>query len=126
LIGGRILDASAVVAFASGESIYAASLVWTAVEDGIVLVVPSTAIAAALARLPDKDHPALEVLLQLPVTVVDDLDVTRARAVGALGGDHLDAHALLCAQDRGWPLVTADAARYTGTRPAGVEIDQLP
>jgi hypothetical protein len=65
----------------------------------------------------------LEVLLHLPVTVVDALDATRARAVGALGGDQSDAHALLCARDRGYPLVTA---RYTGIRPAGVEIDQLP
>ncbi len=126
MIGGKVLDASALMAFASGASIYAAALVWTAVEEGIVLVVPSTAIAAAWAQLPDKDRAVLEVLLQLPVIVVDNLDVARARAVGVLGGDQLDAHALLCAHDRGWPLLTADAARYTGTRPAGVEIDQLP
>lgn len=126
MIGGRVLDSSAIVAFASGDSIYATALVWTAVEEGIVLVVPSTAIAAALARLPDKNHPVLEVLLDLPVAVVDDLDATRARAVGALGGELLDAHAVLCARDRGYPLVTADAARYTGIRAAGVEIDQLP
>jgi predicted nucleic acid-binding protein len=126
VIGGRVLDASAIVAFAGGDSIYAAALVWTAVEEGIVLVVPSTAIAAAWAQLPDKDHPVLEVLLDLPVTVVDNLDVTRARAVGALRGDPLDAHALLCARDRGYPLVTADASRYAGIRPPEVEIDQLP
>jgi hypothetical protein len=126
VIGGRVLDASAIVAFAGGGSICAAALVWTAVEEGIVLVVPSTAIAAAWAQLPDTDHPVLEVLLNLPVTVIDDLDATRARAVGTLGGDQPDAHAVLCARDRGYPLVTADAARYTGIRPAGVEIDQLP
>ena len=126
MIGGRVLDASAIVAFASGDSIYAAALVWTAVEEGIVLVVPSTAIAAAWAQLPDKDHPVLEVLLDLPVTVVDDLDATRARTVGAFRGDQLDAHALLCAHDRGYPLITADASRYTGVRPPGIEIDQLP
>jgi hypothetical protein len=126
VIGGRVLDTSALVAFASGDSIYAAALVWTAVEEGIVLVVPSTAIAAAWSQLRDKDHLVLEVLLDLPVTVVDNLDASRARAVGALGGDQPDAHALLRAQDRGYPLITADAARYTGIRPAGVEIDQLP
>jgi predicted nucleic acid-binding protein len=126
VIGGRVLDASAVVAFAGGDSIYAAALVWTAVEEGIVLVVPSAAVAAAWAQLPDKNHPVLDVLLNLPVTVVDNLDATRARAVGALGGDLSDAHALLCARDRGCPLITADAARYTGIRPLGVEIDQLP
>jgi predicted nucleic acid-binding protein len=126
VIGGRVLDASAIVAFASGDSIYAAALVWTAVEEGIVLVVPSTAVAAAWAQLSDKNHSVLDVLLNLPVTVVDNLDATRARAVGALGGDLSDAHALLCARDRGNPLITADAARYAGIRPLGVEIDQLP
>lgn len=126
MIGGRVLDASAIVAFATGDSIYAAALIWTAVEEGIVLVLPSSAIAAAWARLRDKNHPVLEVLLNLPVTVVDNLDATRARAVGAIGGDLPDAHAVLCARDRGYPLVTADAARCTGARSSGVEIDQLP
>ena len=105
---------------------YAAALVWTAVEEGIVLAVPSTAVAEAWSGLPDKDQPVLDVLLQLPVTVVDDLDGRRARAVGGLGGRRRDAHALLCARDRGWPLVTADAPRYLGTDLAGVEVEQLP
>lgn len=126
MIGGRVLDASAVVAFAGGRSIYAAAVVWTAVEEGIVLVVPATAVATAWAQLPEEDHPALDVLLALPVTVVDDLDTARARAVGALGGDQPTAHALLCARDRGYPLITADAARYAGTGPADVEVDPLP
>lgn len=126
MIGGRILDASAIVAFCSGRSVYAAALVWTAVEEGLVLVVPSTAVAAAWAQLPDKDHPVLEVLLQLPVTVVDDLTVTRARTVGVLGGATVDSHALVCARDRGWVLVTDDVTRYSGARTDGVEIEPLP
>ncbi|MGQ0573198.1 MAG: hypothetical protein ACT4RN_03220 [Pseudonocardia sp.] len=126
MIGGRVLDASAVVAFASGTSVYAAALVWTAVEEGHVLVVPSTALAVAWAQLPVKDHDVLDVLVQLPVTVVDELTAERARAVGARGGSQVTAHALLCAEDRGWPLVTADAARYTGVGRAGVELEQLP
>ena len=126
MIGGRVLDASMIVSFASGHSVYAAALVWTAVEEGIVLAVPSTAVAEAWADLAGKDQPVLNVLLQLPVTVVDDLDGRRARAVGGLGGAQLEAHALLCARDRGWPLVTADAPRYLGTDLAGVEVEQLP
>lgn len=125
MIGGRVLDASAVVAFASRVSIYAEALVWTAVEEGIVLAIPATAAAAAWSQLAEKYHPVLEVLLQLPVTVVDDLTATRARAVGGVGGESLDAHAVLCARDRGWPLVTVDAARYAGTDLAGVDVEQL-
>ncbi len=126
MIGGRVLDASTIVSFASGSSVYAAALVWTAVEEGIVLAVPSTAVAEAWSGLPDKHQPVLDVLLHLPVTVVDDLDRGRARAVGGLGGRPPVAHALLCARDRGWPLVTADAPRYQGTDLAGVEVEQLP
>ncbi len=124
MIGGRVPDASALVAFASQSSVYAAALVWTAVEESIVLVLPATAVAAAWSHLPEKHHPVLEVLLRLPVSVVDDLDASRARTVGQLGGEQRDAHAVACARDRGWPLVTADASRYAGFD--GLDLEQLP
>jgi hypothetical protein len=38
VIGGRILDTSALLAFAHGTSIYASAAVWTAVEEPIVLI----------------------------------------------------------------------------------------
>lgn len=126
MIGGRVLDASAVVAFASGRSVYSAALVWTAVEEGLVLSIPSTGVAAAWALLDEKDRPVLEVLLHLPVAVIDDLTAARARTVGWAGGELLEAHALLCARDRGWPLVTRDASRYIDTDLAGVDLEQLP
>jgi hypothetical protein len=126
VIGGRVLDASALVAFASGTSIYAAALVWTAVEEGMVLAVPSSALATVWSELAEKDHPVLEVLLGLPTTVVDDLDQATAREVGARGGDLVAAHAVHCAVRRGWPLVTAAAASFSGIVSAGVEIEQLP
>lgn len=126
MIGGRVLDASAIVAFTSGRSVYAAALVWTAVEEGIVLTLPSTAVATAWATLPEKDYPVLDVLLKLPVSISDDLTAARARSIGALGGDQLHAHALLCARERGWALVTDDARRYAGIDLAGVELEQLP
>lgn len=124
MIGGRVLDVSALVGFAAQRSVYAAALVWTAVEESIVLVLPSTAVGAAWAELEDKHHPVLEVLLQLPVAVVDAFDVDRARSVGLLGGDQLDAHAGACARERGWPLVTADPARYAVF--GGIETEPLP
>lgn len=36
----------------------------------------------------------------------------------------IDAHALLCARDRGWAMVIGDAARYSVVD--GVEIEPLP
>lgn len=124
MIFGRVLDASTLVAFAAQTSVYAAALIWTAVEENIVLVVPSTAVAVAWAELDAEQHPVLEVLLRLPVTVVDTLDAERARTIGILGGDQPDTHAAACVRERGWPLITADATRYT--RYPGLTVEELP
>ena len=118
MIGGRILDDSALVAFATQASVYVEALAWTAVEENLVLVVPSTVVAAAVAELSaaaEKALPVLEVLLALPVTVVDELTAGRAREVGQLagsGGDQVAAHTVACARDRGWALVTGTPERY--------------
>lgn len=126
MIGGRVLDTSALLAFATESSVYCAALVWTAVNESIVLAVPSTAVAAVWARLDAHKYPVLDVLLQLHVTVIDPLDSERARTVGLLGGPQADAHAVACAQQRGWPLVTAEPIRYRPHGQAGVEIETLP
>lgn len=126
MIGGRVLDASALLAFARSTSIYASAAIWTAVEESIVLIVPSTAVAAALTELTDEHCPVLDVLLQLPVTVIDALDERRARTVGRLGGHQADAHAIACAQERGWPLLTAHPDRYTPYEHTGVDLEPLP
>ncbi|MGH3777739.1 MAG: PIN domain-containing protein [Pseudonocardiaceae bacterium] len=125
MIGGRVLDASALVAFARGTSIYAAAAVWTAVEESIILIVPSTAVAAAWAELAEEHHPVLDVLLYLPVTVIDNLDEARARAVGQLRGHQADAHTIACARERGWPLLTADPDRYAPYEQTGVDLEPV-
>jgi hypothetical protein len=128
VIGGRVPDASFLVAFATRASIYAEAAVWTAVDQGVVLVVPSSAIAMAVAELTSKDLPVLDVLLALPVTVTDDLTALRARAVAEvaaeLGADLATAHVVACARDREWPVITAEPDRYRSR--AGVEVEPLP
>jgi hypothetical protein len=89
---------------------------WTAVEEGMVLVLPATAVADAWPRLDEGGRAMLEMLLRLPVAVVGALNLNRARLVGEQGGD-CHAHAVVCASDRGWPLVTADTV---GRRPPPV------
>ncbi|MGH3753353.1 MAG: hypothetical protein ACRDRP_11755 [Pseudonocardiaceae bacterium] len=126
MIGGRVLDTSALLAFATETSVYCSALVWTAVRESIVLAIPSTAVAAAWTDLADKHHPVFEALLSLDVTVIDPLDGDRARAVGLLGGPQIDAHAVACAQERGWPLVTAQPNRYADYGHTGVGIESLP
>ena len=128
MIGGRVLDVSFLVAFATRTSVYAEAAVWAAVDRGVVLVVPSSVAAMAAAQLTVKDMPVLEVLLALPVTVADDLTSVRARAVAEvaaqLGNDLVTAHVVTCARDRGWPVITGEPDRYRGR--AGVEVEPLP
>ncbi len=115
MIGGRVLDVTAIVGFATGQSVYTEALVMTAIEENIVLTVPSTALARASALIPPGHELGLDVLLGLPCTVVDALDTARARSVGALvaqggdpRGDIAAAHVAHCAQRRGWPVLTSD------------------
>lgn len=118
MIGGRVLDLSALVAFATQRSVSMSAVVWTATQEDIVLVLPSSVVSAGWATLGADGRAVLEVLLGLPVTVVDELTRDRARAVGALAAEYgwaddlPTAHAAWCALDRGWPLDTASADRY--------------
>ena len=115
MIGGRIFDVTAIVNFATARSVYAEALVMTAIEENIVLVLPGAALARAVAVIPAGHELGVDVLLGLPCTIVDALDATQARAVGALlqqcgqpGLDVAVAHVVYCAQQRGWPVVTDD------------------
>lgn len=129
MIGGRVLDLSALLAFARQDSIYLSALVWTAVEEDIVLLVPSTSSSLAWAQLDEHAQPVLEVLLDLPITVADDLDAGRARAVGQLlrgRNVRIDlAHAALCSRLRGWPLITSEREAYSPLE-LPLEIEPLP
>jgi hypothetical protein len=113
MIGGRVLDATALAAFAIGRPVYVRALVWAAVEENIVLAVPSAALGRAWALLEPEHHPALQVLLDLPNTVIDELGSISAHESGLLmaasGQDDIVAGQVAAsAKRRGWPAVTGD------------------
>lgn len=129
MIGGRVLDASTLSGFA-GEKPYPQALVWTAVQEDLVLAVPAAALASAWARTPAGVQDALGVLLDLPNTVVEQLDQETAREVGRLlaGGDVDAVRAGQVAHSglrRGWPVVTGEPAPLRAVDPR-VELDELP
>ncbi|MBW0011369.1 MAG: hypothetical protein JO063_14880, partial [Pseudonocardiales bacterium] len=97
MIGGRVLDTSTLLAFARGTSLYAAAAVWTAVEESIVLIVPSTALAAAWTELADEHRPVLDVLLHLGVSLTK-LPGTAIRGIPP--GQRTAAAALRCSRQR--------------------------
>ena len=131
MIGGRILDASAIIGFAASRP-YPQAVVWTAVEQGMVLAVPAGALAAAWSHAPRRDRDALSVLLGLPVTVILDLDHRAAKDIGLLlsrtkqHGNLSSGHVAWCAQRRrGWPVVTGEPTALL-EMDSSLEIDRLP
>jgi hypothetical protein len=132
VIGGRVLDVTGVVGFSTGQSVYTEALVMTAIEENIVLTIPSTALARASALIPPGHELGLDVLLGLPCTVVDALDAVQARALGALlqqggepRGDIAAAHIVHCARRRGWPVVTSEPEPLL-ILDSSIEIENLP
>ena len=130
MIGGRVLDTSAVVQFASNTSVYMQSAVWVALEESLVLAIPSASLAEAWAQAHPSGHDALEVLLGLPITVIEPLDAAHSRPVGELlaaapGTDLRVGHVAHVARRRGWPVITAavDPLRQVD---AELDVEELP
>jgi hypothetical protein len=117
VIGGRVLDTSAIYGF-TRRSPYIEAVVWSSVEDHIVLLVPIPALAAALGQIPQRDWDIVEVLLRdVPVTVttgelteqtVASLATTLRSAGGAAAAALTAASVVHAARTRGWPVLTAE------------------
>jgi hypothetical protein len=130
MIGGRVLDATALASFATGRPVYVRALVWAAVEANVVLAVPSTALGRAWALLAPEHHAALQVLLDLPNTVIDHLDPMSAQESGLLlaasGQDDIAAGQVAAsARRRGWPAVTGEPGSLRKLD-AAMAIEELP
>ena len=130
VIGGRVLDSTALAAFAVGRPVYMRALVWAAVEANIVLAVPSAALGRAWGLVEQDHHDALRVLLDLPNTVIDELTPASAREAGLLlataGQDDIAAAQVASsARRRGWPAVTGEPGTLRKLDTA-VQIEELP
>jgi hypothetical protein len=135
MIGGRVLDSSALVDAATGKSIYVRALVQTAVQHGIVLAVPTAALTTAWAAVTDRERPRLEVLLDTPVTVIDVLDRAAARDTGLLLAKAASGPAAqtqvaagqvaLSARRRNWPVVSTDPQPVRAIDP-DLDFESLP
>jgi hypothetical protein len=123
VIGGRVLDTSALLDAGTGHTLYARALITVAVQEGIVLAVPATCLADAWAQASPQVRPFLDLLADRAVVVIDALDGAAAVPVGILAAPAADpaslpsvdlpaAHAVHLARTRGgWPIVTADPDR---------------
>jgi hypothetical protein len=133
MIEGRVLDSGTIVDAVAGKTIYSRALIRTAVEHSIVLAVPVTALMTAWAAIPIRERPLLDLVLDIPVMVVDSLDTATARDVGVLVADAPDGaaanlsagHVALSARRRRWPVVTTEPRPLRAIDPT-LELETLP
>lgn len=127
MIGGKVVDASALAALIRGRL---SAVAWfaTAEAAGIVLYLPTLALAEVRAVRPDAAAEVAEALGHSMV-VLGELDAANARQVDQLltNADMFDAtagHVVHVARQRGWPALSADPGRLRRIHP-GVEIDLI-
>ncbi|GAB2553545.1 hypothetical protein [Nocardia heshunensis] len=132
LPSGVVFDRAALIEFAH-QGPYALAIAFAVVDLSDTLIVPATALAEARAHVPVDRLPVLEVLLDLPTTVVIDLDRTAAwTQVGAVLAaapqipDGLSAaHVVVAGVGRDYPVVT-DRGPVLQTLDPRVAVDELP
>ena len=127
MIGGKVLDASALAELARQRP---AAFAWlrTARVLGIALYLPAFALAEVRAVRPDA-APLLADLLTHPSVLVGELDAAMAEQVDRLlleanAFDALAGHVIHIARQRHWPVLTADPGRLHRIDPA-VDVDLL-
>ena len=132
MIGGRILDTSALVEAARGAP-YMQALLYISHEHLIPLVIPAPCLADALAGLDDPEQQArLFDLLRSPMARVAHFGAAEATGTGLLRSGARPArastgaaHAAYLAASRGWPVVSARPGPIRAMHP-DVVIEPLP
>ena len=127
MIGGKVLDASALAVLIRG---HLSAVAWfaTANSMGLALYLPTLALAEVRAVRPDAGLELAEVLGH-PSVVLGELDAAAAAQVDQLLGaagvfDALAGHVVHVARQRGWPALTADPGRLHRVA-SGLEVDLL-
>lgn len=127
MIGGKVLDASALAALARRRF---SALVWFDIAPtlGLTLYLPSLALTEVRAVRPDA-APLLADLLTHPSVIVGELDAATAEQVDRLladadAFDALAGHVIYTARHRSWPALSADPGRLRRLDP-NLPIDPL-
>lgn len=127
MIGGKVVDASALAALVRGRL---SAVAWfaTAKTTGLTLYLSALALAEVRAVRPDAGSELAEALGH-PSVVLGELDAVGAREVDhlLLAADVFDGcagHVVHVARNRRWPALTADPGRLRRVDPA-VQLDLL-
>ena len=127
MIGGKVLDASALAALVRGR-VSAAAWFATARAMSLPLYLPTLALAEVRAVRPDAG-PQLAEVLGHPSVVLGELDAVSVGQVDQLlmetdVFDGCAGHIIHVARTRGWPALTADPGRLRRIDSA-LELDLL-
>ena len=134
MIGGKVLDTSALVDAGTGRTIYFRAAVVAATRLGSTLLIPTTAWAEAWAQAPPQARGFLELMAEHPHAVFAPLDVRGGREAGllaasaqhrGLGWSVRVAHVAQEALARGYPVLTTDPQALLDVDPS-VPIDEMP
>jgi hypothetical protein len=132
VIGGVVLDATALGDLAESRTPYAGEVVDYAISTLRTIAIPTTVLMECWARVPEQSQVFLATFIAKPVVTVHDLDEASAIDAGELAAavDARDApagtmHAVHLARGRGWPILTAepDVARQLDPN---IRIEPLP
>lgn len=120
MIGGKVIDPSALVAHLRG-SFAMASWLATARDRGLVLVIPLMALAEVQFVYP-RSAARLDLLLGFPWVVElglasPDTDRIDRLLAETNAWDGTAGHVILIARQRGWPVLTTDPDRILRIAP---------
>lgn len=132
-MSGRVLTSSALIDIATDRSVYGRAFLVAAVELGMTFPTPSTALLQAWAAVPPEARALLELLLDAPAVVVEELGASAAMGAGVRAHpayqagcfDIAAAHAVDVAIARGFAILTAEPGPLRAIDP-DVEIEELP
>jgi hypothetical protein len=124
-VSGRILTSSVIIDIATDRSVYGRAFLMAAVELEMIFPTPSTALLQAWAAVPPEARALLELFLDAPAVIVEDLGASTAGRAGVHAHpahqtgsvDVAAAHALDVAITRGLPILNRRARPAARDRP---------
>ena len=127
------MDVPALVDLAERRTLYSQALLSTALERGVILAVPTSALGVARSHVGSEGRARLHLLRDLWAVVLAVLTLEAAEAAGDLlaTGDTSDptdvaaAHVTLVGLRRGWPVVSDRGATLRALAGA-VTVEELP